>query len=118
MNKYQDILKQWKVPEGKSTDQAWNELQAKLNNRKPQAKVVSFSWKPMVSVAAAAAIIVGLILFWPNEILRSIACADGKQEIITLPDASTAVLNAGSTLTFSDDWEDERTVELNGQAFF
>lgn len=118
MNKYQDILKQWKVPEGKSTDQAWNELQAKLNNRKPQAKVVAFSWKPMVSVAAAAAIIVGLILFWPNQTLRTVACADGKQEIITLPDASTASLNAGSTLTFSDDWDDARSVELNGQAFF
>jgi len=118
MNKYQDILKQWKVPEGKSTDQAWNELQAKLNNRKPEAKVIAFSWKPMVSVAAAAAIIVGLILFWPNQTLRTVACADGKQEIIVLPDASTASLNAGSTLTFSDDWDDARTVELNGQAFF
>ena len=55
MNKYQDILKQLNVPEGKSTDQAWNDLQSKLNSRKPQAKVVAFSWKPMVSVAAAAA---------------------------------------------------------------
>jgi len=118
MNKYQDILKHWKVPEGKSTDQAWNELQAKLNSRPSQTKVVAFSWKPMVSVAAAAAIIVGLILFWPNQTLSSIACERGNQESITLPDASTAVLNAGSTLTFSDNWDDERTLELNGQAFF
>ena len=118
MSKYQDILKQLNVPEGKSTDQAWNDLQSKLNSRKPQAKVVAFSWKPMVSVAAAAAIIVGLILFWPNQSLQSIACSNGKSELISLPDASTAHLNAGSSLTFSDDWSDERTVDLKGQAFF
>jgi transmembrane sensor len=118
MNKYQDILKQWKVPEGKPTEQAWAELQSKLNNRESDAKVIAFSWKPMVSVAAAAALIVGLILLWPNESLKTVSCNAGSHEVVNLPDASTALLNAGSSITFSEHWSNERTVELKGQAFF
>ena len=118
MNKYSEILKQWKTPEGKSTDQAWAELEQKLKNRKPSAKVIAFSWKPMVSVAAAAAIIIGLIMLWPNESLNTIVCKAGDHQVVTLPDASIAHVNAGSELAFSEDWSDERTVELKGQAFF
>ena len=118
MNKYQDILKQWKVPEGKSSELAWNELQSKLNNRKSQTKLISLRWKPLVSVAAAAAVIISLIVFWPNEALHTVACNAGDHQVVTLPDASTAQLNAGSSLSYCDDWSDERTVELNGQAFF
>ena len=36
MSKYSDILKQWKTPEGKSTDQAWAELEMKLKERDKQ----------------------------------------------------------------------------------
>ena len=118
MNKYQDILKQWKVPEGKSTELAWNELQSKLNNRKSHTKLISLRWKPLVSVAAAAAVIISLIVFWPNEALHTVACNAGDYQVVNLPDASTAQLNAGSSLSYCDDWSDERTVELNGQAFF
>lgn len=118
MNKYQDILKQWKVPEGKPTQQAWAELESKINSRNTERKVIAFSWKPMVSVAAAAALIIGLVLGWPNEALKTVACADGQTQVVTLPDASIATLNAGSTLSYSDHWDEERTVELKGQAFF
>ena len=118
MSKYNDILKQWKAPEGKSTDQAWAELQAKLNSRKSESKVISFSWKPMVSVAAAAAIIIGLIMLWPNESLKTVVCREGNRQQVSLPDASIAQLNAGSEIMFSEDWASERTLELKGQAFF
>lgn len=118
MNKYQEILRRWRTPDGKPTEQAWLEVQAKINQRTNQSKVVSFSWRPMVSVAAAAAIIIGLILFWPNHPLNSIAAAHGHIEIVKLPDSSTATLNAGSTLSFSDDWSEQRTLNLDGQAFF
>jgi ferric-dicitrate binding protein FerR (iron transport regulator) len=118
MDKYQDILKQWKVPEGKSNEQAWLELQSKLNSQKTEPKVIAFSWRPMVSVAAAAALIVGLILAWPNETLTTIVCQAGGHQTVQLPDASTAQLNAGSEITFSQDWADNRSVDLKGEAFF
>ena len=118
MNKYTEILKQWKAPEGKSTEQAWADLEQKLRNKKSSSKVIAFSWKPMVSVAAAAAIIVGLIILWPNESLKTIVCEAGDHQVITLPDASVAHVNSGSEIMFSEDWADDRTVELKGQAFF
>jgi transmembrane sensor len=118
MNKNQDIFKGWKVPSGKSNEQAWLEVQEKINQRQSQPKVISFNWRPMISVAAAAAIIVGLILFWPDHQLNSFSSSEGQMEVVILPDASVATLNAGSTLTFSDDWSNERVLNLNGQAFF
>jgi len=54
----------------------------------------------------------------PNESLKTVSCSAGNQEIVNLPDASTALLNAGSTINFSEHWSNERTVELEGQAFF
>ncbi len=118
MNKYQNILKRWKAPEGKSTDQAWLELQDKINQLEKNPKVVRFSWRPMISVAAAAAIIVGLILFWPDQELQTFSSGTGKMEVVTLPDASIAALNAESTISFSEDWSEERVLDLKGQAFF
>lgn len=118
MNKYQNILGKLKVPEGKPAEQAWEELQKKLSSEKPASTIRTLSWKPLLSVAAAAALIVGLVLAWPNNELRSVACSDGKQQLISLPDASTALLNAGSEITFSEDWSDDRSLELQGQAFF
>ncbi len=119
MNKYNDILNNWQAPEGKSSDQAWADLQSRLN-RAPvaEAKLVRFSWKPMVSVAAAAAIIVGLILLWPNQTLREVATSFGEHQRVTLPDSSKVDLNASSSIAFADSWSDAREVKLSGQAFF
>lgn len=119
MSNYNDILKNWEAPEGKSNDQAWSELQNRLNRSpKAEAKVIRFSWKPMVSVAAAAAVIIGLILFWPNQTLQQVATTGGQRQIVVLPDNSKVELNASSTIEFADNWSDDREVKLSGQAFF
>lgn len=118
MSKYQEIIKSWKVPEGRTTEQAWQEVQRKIAQGENRPKVVKFSWKPMVSVAAAAAVIISLVMFWPNHELKTVACALGKTEAVSLPDASVVTLNAGSEITFSDDWSKDRLIELKGQAFF
>ncbi|MFM7728946.1 MAG: FecR family protein [Flavobacteriales bacterium] len=118
MSKNQDIFKGWKVPNGKSTEQAWLEVEAKMKQRQSQSKVVTFSWRPMISVAAAAVVIVGLILFWPNHELKTYSSTTGHVEVVNLPDASVATLNAGSSITFSEDWSEERVLDLKGQAFF
>jgi len=120
MNKYNDILKQWEAPEGKSTEKAWTELQAKIAQAEkvPATRVIKFSWKPMVSVAAAAAVIIGIIVLWPNYTLREVTAQAGKHELVVLPDQSQVDLNALSTISFSEPWDSEREVKLDGQAFF
>jgi ferric-dicitrate binding protein FerR (iron transport regulator) len=120
MNKYKEILNQWESPDGKPTEQAWAEMQAKIarSEASPSPRVIRFSWKPMVSVAAAAALIIGLIVLWPNQMLRQVTAQAGVHEMVTLPDQSQVDLNAGSSISFTDPWEGDRQVKLDGQAFF
>jgi len=119
MNKYREILNSWEVPGKKTTDQAWNDIQPRLSATKPQeARVISFSWRPLVSVAAAAAVIVAVVLVWPNSKLIQRETAARQIEAVMLPDQSMMILNAGSSASYDDDWSDSRTLELDGQAFF
>lgn len=118
MNKFQEILKNWETPMSKSTEEAWMEIQPKLSAVKQETKVVKFSWKPMISVAAAAAVIVALVVFWPSTELIRHETASGKTLDVELPDMSIAHLNASSMMSYSDDWSQERTLTLNGEAFF
>jgi transmembrane sensor len=117
MSKLNEILKNWEAPFNKSTDEAWNDLQPKLNHSRA-GKLVSFSWKPLVSVAAAAAVIVMIVMVWPKSRLILRQTTAGQTEVITLPDGSLMTLNASSSASFSDDWSKERSIELDGQAFF
>ncbi len=120
MNEYQKILKSWTVPEGKSTEQAWSELEQKLSSsQKRQAKVIQLNWKPLVSVAAAAAVlIIAVVMVWPKSLLIRRETAAKHMETFVLPDNSRITLNASSSIEYSDDWDEERTLTLNGEAFF
>jgi transmembrane sensor len=118
MNKFQEILKNWETPMQKSTEDAWQDIQPKLQASRMEARVIGFSWKPMISVAAAAAVIVAVVMFWPSAELVQHVTAQGKTLDITLPDQSIAHLNASSSMSYSDDWSKERTLSLEGEAFF
>lgn len=117
MDKINKILKTWEPPFDKTNDEAWVDLQPKLSQSK-KGKVLRFSWKPIVSVAAAAAVIVMIVMVWPKSrlILRETKVA--QTEVITLPDGSVMTLNASSSVSFNEDWSKERTLILDGQAFF
>lgn len=119
MSKYNEILKNWETPQGKSTEEAWMVMQSKIaKTGSDSAKVVRFSWKPMAAVAAAAAIIIGLIVLWPNEALVKFSANHGEHTEVILPDQSIVILNASSSVAYPENWEREREVQLTGQAFF
>jgi transmembrane sensor len=44
--------------------------------------------------------------------------AFGERRVITLPDHSTVTLNGNSSLTYPQDWQQEREVWLDGEAYF
>lgn len=49
----------------------------------------------------------------------SVAAADGKRALATLPDRSEVRLNSGSELSYLPDiWDKKRTLQLKGEAFF
>jgi transmembrane sensor len=120
MRDYKEILKNWRLPEGKSTEQAWAELEPKLvNTTTGKGKVVPFNWKPLVAItSAAAAVVIAIIFIWPaNDLIQHQTLA-GQMETIQLPDNSKVILNANSSLTYSSDWSSERKLNLSGEAFF
>ncbi len=71
---------------------------------------------PYVAAAASIAIILGLFLFNSNQ---SYTANYGEQLAVTLPDGSEMILNAKSEASFNEDnWQENRTVTLEGEAFF
>lgn len=94
--------------------------------RAPEVKVVTLGAHPaarrartrrLVGIAlAAAAALLALLLFLPDEALRYETGA-GETLVVDLPDGSRATLAPASRLTV-DDYNDARALTLTGEAFF
>lgn len=76
-------------------------------------------FKNFLRVAAAAAVILFGAYFYLNTLDEKVTTGFAENKEIVLPDSSEVILNAGSQLTFNEgNWEDERNVRLDGEAFF
>ncbi len=107
------------IPFTKTEEQAWSELQARiktLDNLTPVRSIKPWVW--MASAAAVAALVVSIFFIKPNAQYFAYTTAFKQTKQITLPDGSIAMLNAGSSINFSDDWSEERVLNLEGEAFF
>jgi len=112
---YEKILDQsqhWIVPEGKE-EESWISIQSRLEDN---TKVVPINpWlKWAASIAAVIVITLSFILLTPG---KETYFADGITEI-TLPDGSLVILNAGSTLSFSENLFGKRSLAFDGEGFF
>lgn len=92
---------------------------AKLDANTPAKREVSVRkiglWR---AVAAAAVLLISaLAWYWTgNQTVETLA---GQQELVTLPDGSTVLLNAQSELSYNGRlWSWGRSLELKGEAFF
>lgn len=111
-----DILSSWEVPAGKSNEQAWAELQSKIQQ---PAKVIPLWRRVSVGVAVAACLALAVWVFIPSSNMATIAAVEFSEEPFLLPDGSKVFLNGSSTVTYDQaSWSDERTIELDGHAFF
>ncbi|MFD2565538.1 FecR family protein [Aquimarina rubra] len=82
---------------------------------KKKTKPVIQLW-PYLAAAASIALIFGLFFFNSND---SFITSYGEQLAVTLPDGSEMILNAKSEVSFDKkDWETNRTVSLDGEAYF
>jgi ferric-dicitrate binding protein FerR (iron transport regulator) len=84
-----------------------------------ETKVIKFTpWKAISSIAAALIFMVSIYTYY-NTLDTSFNTNLAQQTEIMLPDNSEVILNAGSQLSFNKkNWNDEREVSLNGEAFF
>jgi len=145
-NAFADFEKIWQgvraaeQPAIPNVEQAWLELEAKLDlpQAQPRARILEmkksqasaapervFAWRGRSGMWAAAAILLlafGAILykFWLSAPrLQTIATANAEQRTVELPDGSTVTLNSGSTLQYPKEFASAaREVTLFGEAYF
>ncbi|QCX01032.1 DUF4974 domain-containing protein [Aggregatimonas sangjinii] len=96
-------------------------LSAIRNKRILEApKVVQLHpFKRFMKVAAVAAILIVGAYFYLNTLDKTVSTEYAQRADVTLPDASEIALNVDSKVSFSENnWDEERKVRLEGEAFF
>lgn len=103
-------------------DKAWEAFAAKLNERSAIPLHAKKSNKQLYLRIAASLILVGFIGLMAGKWLlnsnNTIQTAAGEQKEITLPDGSKVWLNENSSLAYASDFENNRDIQLTGEAFF
>lgn len=100
---------------------AFAALDLEEEDETPVRKLNSRAWWTAGLGLAAAAAIALLIIFLPGggeTEGKTFATAQGEQQNVQLPDGSQVKLNAASNLAYAANWEEERRVSLEGEAFF
>lgn len=96
-------------------DEAYNNVWTSVNSTKKKPK------KLLATLSKIAAILVICfgIYFYTTTLDTTSHTIASQQKSIVLPDASQVQLNAMSTITFNkSNWNDNRSLTLNGEAFF
>lgn len=96
-------------------EQNFSAIQQKLVDKKQAKTKVIPLWR-YASIAASFLILFGIYHFFIAQ--NKIATDFGNTEIITLADNSKVSLNAKSILTYCNTFEYNRTLQLEGEAFF
>lgn len=117
LERLENALQRYKAPEYDSQAE-FDRLAEKM--QPPKAKQVRVNWfKTTLRVAAAVAVLaVAFLLIFTNQ-YRVVETGMAEVRTVILPDSSLVILNALSELRIDEDnWNDERRVELQGEAFF
>jgi ferric-dicitrate binding protein FerR (iron transport regulator) len=99
------------------TDAAWQKVRKQIGSAKTLR--LSFSGK-YVAMAAAVVFIAAIWVYYSvsGSSVQTYYTSAHQIKTITLPDNSTVTLNENSKLTFEPWSDNERTVKLQGEAFF
>lgn len=86
------------------------------------APILRFNRARFISIAAAILIaaFTGIYYFYlAGPDMMTFETAYGETQSLTLPDGSTVILNASSSLSYSEEeWESNRSLNLQGEAYF
>ncbi|MEM6718217.1 MAG: FecR domain-containing protein [Bacteroidota bacterium] len=91
-------------------------IQQKQQAPAPKVRKLQTSW---LYTAAAVVILLVTFSYFYLTVDETFTTGFGEQTTVSLPDGSEAILNAKTTLSFNEnDWENDRTVTLDGEAYF
>ncbi len=110
-----ESLSSFKAPEWNTEEQLMM-LQTSLEKR--EARVVNMT--PVYGLLAAAVITILIVFYFIlRPSMTEINAMPGETITHYLPDSSLVILNAGTSISYNEDsWEEERNIELQGEAFF
>ncbi len=98
-------------------DESFERLKSRMN----QKRGVVRSLQPLrwaAGIAASIIVLFGVFTFLDDNLV-TFNTNYGEQQTIALLDGSQVILNAKSTLSYNeDDWSSNRSLELNGEAYF
>lgn len=124
---YEDTIRIWKnaginpAYQLYNKEQAWQKLQGQLEEETattPKARVISFSWRKGLAVAASVAALIVLFLFINNPEPQQFN-AQNAHRTIELKDESKITLYEHTELMVAGDFNKKtRTVTLKGNAYF
>ncbi|MCL7762013.1 FecR family protein [Polaribacter sp. Z014] len=96
------------------------DLKLKTKNTSKKGKVIPFNFKNLYKYAAAIILLLTtsyFLLFNTNNTNFKTAFSETKN--FNLPDNSEVVLNSNSEISYANkDWQENRNLTLNGEAFF
>lgn len=85
-----------------------------------EGKVVRMNWwKPLLQTAAVFIVIAGIYFLFMQESMTTFKTEASQKTEVLLPDSSVVILNALSSVSYqTQNWNKNRTVQLEGEAFF
>lgn len=114
-----------------AVDQAWQRLQDTIDHADEEetspahtGRTVHMQWWHKAVAAAAIIVIIGCTAIWSfsgSTATQTYLCSApaGSKTQVTLPDGSKVWLNGGSSLAYTNQFNDDnRRVELHGEAYF
>jgi ferric-dicitrate binding protein FerR (iron transport regulator) len=115
------------TPANVNVDAAWEKVAAKTTQKGLQVVKPKVSWNVLLRIAAV--LVIGFSIFWwiakdnvapPNQMATLITMKTTDSTLlVNLPDGSRVTLNQYSSLSYPENFEeDKRSVELKGEAFF
>lgn len=103
------------IPLGEDKETLWESFSEEINTPKPA--IVRVMWGQKMAVAAVLLITFSILFCKYYSV--SIVSENGQHLAHELPDGSTVVLNAGTTVTYVPYWwRFNRAIELEGEAYF
>ncbi len=107
------------VPSKITTVQAWQTLERRVLTSVPQGNEIKFDFTFYLKIAASLCILALAAFTIYNFQHIELLTAKGEHQLITLPDHSTVMLNAGSSLQYNALlFAFTRKVNINGEGFF
>lgn len=104
---------------------AWSRFQQRVGTNENTARIVQLdtgiNWKPLLRIAAVLVVLLGAAGFWylSKTNGQPMIVSSGQQiKNETLPDGSQVTLNKQSTIEYAASFKKERSVKLEGEAFF